>query len=165
MMKEGDVYHWSYKDNLEYHKKHAGSGTAYWCLDQKAFVKEENGEIYLIDTYWQSYDQKYIGSSSHCLDINNVTLEFICNLNDIRFIRDYEKEDYDVVYNISRQKGCYPVYAVDRNAQVSNKALIKKYQYALENAKSDLKSAQRDIEHYTKLISELENINDQTTVD
>lgn len=156
MMKEGDVYHWSYKDHLEYHKKHAGSGTAYWCLDQKAFVKEEDGELYLIDTYWQSYDQKYIGINSGCLDTAKVDLEFICNLNAIRLIRDYEKEDYDVVYNLSRQKGCYPVYAVDKNVQVSNKALIKKYQNALEKANNDLKSAQLDIEYYSKLISELE---------
>ena len=59
------------------------------------------------------------------------------------------------MYNLSRQKGCYEVYAVDKDAEVSNTALRKKYNSLLEKAYSDKRSAEYDIEYYSKLIDEL----------
>ena len=50
---------------------------------------------------------------------------------------------------------CYEVYAVDKDAEVSNTALRKKYNSLLEKAYSDKRSAEYDIEYYSKLIDEL----------
>ena len=151
-MKEGDVYKWYYKDDLEYRRKCSG-GTAYWCMDNRCIVR--NGE--LVDTYWLYMDKERIVESSSChhLDIDKIDIEFVCNLNDVRFIDKWQVEDFDKVYNLSRQKRCYPLYAVDKGAEVSNKALRTKYQGLLDKAHSDKRSAEYNIEYYSKLIREL----------
>ena len=95
-------------------------------------------------------------SSCHYIDLNKVDLEFVCNLNDIRFIYKWQTEDYDKVYDLSRQKRCYPCFAIDKGAEVSNKALLVKYQHHLQKAESNKRSAEWDIERYTKLIGEIE---------
>ena len=150
-LREGDVYYWQYKDHEEYCKRN--QSTAYWCLDRKAVVY--NGE--LVDTYWTYLDKDGIRVSSDCHRVNpeNVELEFICNLNDVEIIHKREKDDYDKVYDLSCQKGCYEVYAVDKDAKVSNTALRKKYNNLLEKAYSDKRSAEYEIEYYSKLIKEL----------
>ena len=150
-MKEGDVYYWRYKDHEEDCKRN--QSTAYWCLDRKAVVY--NGE--LVDTYWTYLDRDGIRVSSdcHCVNPENVEIEFICNLNDVEIIHKREKDDYNKVYDLSRQKGCCELYAVDKDAEVSNTALRKKYNILLEKAYSDKRSAEYDIGYYSKLIEEL----------
>jgi hypothetical protein len=148
-LKEGNVYKWYYKNDAEYRRNN--SSTAYWCMDNRCIVR--NGE--LVDTYWSGVDSEYPSSNSHYLDADKVDLEFICNVNDVEFIKKYEIEDYDKVYNLSYQKGCYPCYAIDKGAQVSNKALRTKYQGLLDKAHSDKRSAEYNIEYYSKLIEEL----------
>ena len=150
-LREGDVYHWLYKDHEEYCKRNPS--TAYWCLDRKAVV--HNGE--LLDTYWLYMDKEKIIASSNCRAVvpNDVDLSFICNLNDVEIVNKWEKDDYDKVYNLSRQKGCYELYAVDKGAQVSNTALRTKYQSELDKAYSEKRSAEYNIEYYSKLIKEL----------
>lgn len=152
-LKDGDVYKWYYKDDLEYRRKCSG-GTAYWCMDNRCVVI--NGD--LVDTYWDGvYNPLRTSSNSTILDPKKVDLEFICNLNDIEFIKEYQIEDYDKVYNLSHQKGCYKVFAIDKGAQVSNKALRTKYSKLLEQAEYQKRSAEYDIERYKNLILELDN--------
>ncbi|WP_373034095.1 hypothetical protein [Sulfurovum sp.] len=151
-IREGDVYRWYYKNDTEY-RASCGGGTAYWCMDNQCYATERSGEIYLLDTYWIDYGQEYIGNEVTYVNPEKVDLEFVCNLHDVEFIK-YGMEDYDKVYNISRQKGCYKAFAVDKGATVSNKALRAKYQRELEKAESDKRCAEWDIERYTKLLSE-----------
>ena len=132
-MREGDVYKWYYKNDAEYRRNN--SSTAYWCMDNRCIVR--NGE--LVDTYWDGVDLIRLSSNSSYLNPDKVDLEFICNVNDVEFIKKYEIEDYDRVYNLSYQKGCYPCYAVDKGAEVSSEALKKKY-----------------INEYSKVLSEKE---------
>lgn len=153
-IREGDVYRWYYKNDTEY-RASCGGGTAYWCMDNQCYATERSGEIYLLDTYWIDYGQEYIGNEVTYVDPEKVDLEFVCNLHDVEFIK-YGMEDYDKVYNLSRQKGCYKAFAVDKDATVSNKALHAKYQRELEKAESDKRCAEWDIERYTKLLSELQ---------
>jgi hypothetical protein len=148
-MKEGDVYKWYYKNDAEYRRNN--SSTAYWCMDNRCIVR--NGE--LVDTYWDGVSSTRLSSNSSYLNPEKVDLEFICNVNDVEFIKKYEIEDYDKVYNLSYQKGCYPCFAIDKGAQVSNKALRIKYQGLLDKAHSDKRSAEYNIEYYSKLIEEL----------
>lgn len=149
---EGDVYRWYYKDHDTYVKNN--TSTAYWCMDNKCVVK--NGE--LLDTYWDGpCSLMQTSSNSKILDPDRVDLEFICNLDEIEFIKDYQVEDYDNVYNLSYQKGCYKMFAIDKGAQVSNKALRAKYSRQLEEAESNKRYAEYDIQRYTKLIDELDN--------
>lgn len=64
-----------------------------------------------------------------------------CVVRDVEFIKKWETEDYDKVYNLSHQKGCCPCFAIDKGAQVSNKALRTKYQGLVEKAESTKRGA------------------------
>ena len=149
-MKEGDVYRWYFKNDTEYRAKN--QSTAYWCMDNQCVVNSF-GE--LMDTYWDGVKASYFSSNSKVVDTDKADLEFVCNVNDVKFIGKWEVGDYDKVYNLSHQKGCYPLFAVDRDATVSNKALRIKYQNLVDQAIANKRSAEYDIEYYTKLINEL----------
>lgn len=82
-------------------------------------------------------------------------MEFVCNLKDIEFINEYETQDYDKVYNLSRQKHCYKNYAIDKGVQPSKAAILKKLEGKLQRAHENLRSAQWSIERITKDIEEL----------
>lgn len=150
-LREGDIYKWYYKNDAEYRQK--SPSTAYWCMDNMAVVHNGN----LIDTYWLYMDKERIVESSSChyVGVDKVDLGFVCNLNDVRFIDKWQIDDYDKVYDLSRQKRCYPLYAVDKDAQVSDKALRTKYEKLLYDAYSEKRSAEYIIEYYSKLIEEL----------
>lgn len=152
-LKEGDVYKWYYKNDAEYRRNN--SSTAYWCMDNQCIVR--NGS--LIDTYWLYMDKERIVESSSCyrVDVDKVDISFVCNLKDVRFIDKWQIDDYDKIYDLSRQKRCYPLYAVDKGAQVSNEALRTKYSKLLEQAEYQKRSAEYDIERYKNLILELDN--------
>lgn len=151
-LREGDIFKWYYKDDSEYRRNN--QSTAYWCMDNQCVVK--NGE--LIDTYWDGVNS-LLTTSTHAvrLDIDKIDLEFICNLDEIEFIKEYQVEDYDRVYNLSYQKSCYKVFAIDKGAQVSKKALRAKYLRKLEEAEYRKRSAEWDIQSYTKSIEEIDN--------
>lgn len=130
-IKQGDVYRWHYKDDVAYRQR-SPNGTAYWCLDQQCVAIDYNGSIELVDTYWCGPDPKLIriNDTTHFVDPDKVNLEFICNTNDVQGLHSWEVEDYDVVYNLSWQKGCHKEYATDAEAYKkgpSRKAVLKKY--------------------------------------
>ena len=158
-IKQGDVFKWYYKNDEEY-RRSKPNGTAYWCMDCQAVAIEYNGEIVLVDTYWTGVDPNLIriSDSTHFVDPDKVTLEFICNTNDVQGLHSWEVEDYDVVYNLSWQKGCYKEFATDAEAYKkgpSKKAVLRKLQNQLHKANEDLRSAQFSVERIEKEIEDL----------
>lgn len=59
------------------------------------------------------------------------------------------------MYNLSYQKGYHKLFAIDKGAEVSKAALLKKYEEQLRRANEDLRSAQYSIERIEKDIEEL----------
>jgi len=159
-IKEGDIYNWSYKNEDEYYQKHSGSGTAYWCMDRQAVAIERNGRIVLVDTYWNGPDPELIriSDSTHFVNPDKVDLEFVCNAGNVIALHSWEQEDYDVIYNLSWQKGSYKVLATDKEAYdkgPSKAAVLKNLQNQLRKANEDLRSAQWSVERIEKEIEEL----------
>lgn len=155
-IREGDVFRWYYKNDSEYREKNRT--TAYWCLDNQCVAINRDDCIYLLDTYWCGLEPKLIGQNDTVLDPEKVDLEFICNTNDVIGLHSWEVEDYDVVYNLSYQKGCYKEYATDAEAYKrgsSKNAVLKKLEKQLQRAHEDLRSAQWSIERINKEIEEL----------
>lgn len=153
-IRDGDVFRWYFKNDGEYRKKLQGSGTAYWCMDNQCYATERSGEVYLLDTYWIDYGQEYIGNEVTYVDPEKVDLEFVCNLHDVEFIK-YGMEDYDKVYNLSRQKGCYKAFAIDKGAEPSNTAILKKFEKQLEEAVYNKTYLEISIERLQKEINAL----------
>lgn len=153
-LKEGDVYRWYYKNDAEYRLNN--SSTAYWCMDNQCIVHNDK----LIDTYWLYMDKERIVDSSNCryLDVDKVDLTFVCNLNDVRFVDKWQIDDYDKVYDLSRQKSCYPLYAVDKDAEVSNEALKKKYLNEYKDRLSEKEYAERRLTWLDGELSRLDGL-------
>lgn len=160
-IRDGDYFYYSWKEGF------GTSSDPYWCRDRKCVARTNpEGEIELVDTYnyWKyndpegtlfSYDG-LVREYSRFVTEEKFDLEFICNVDDVEIIEAWEKEDYDNVYNLSYQVGYNKLFAIDKGAIVSNKALRAKYQRELEKAESDKRCAEWDIERYTKLLSELQ---------
>lgn len=147
-MREGDVYRWYFKNDEEYRRQKQSSGTAYWCMDNQAVVRDG----VLFDTYW-CYNLEVFPYNTRRLEESEVDLEFVCNLNDVRLIHKSDRNDYDIVYDLSYQKGCYTLLAVDKDAHKSVEALKVKYGREIEGAIDTIKyqlgiigSALRDLE-------------------
>ena len=153
-IKDGDVFRWYYKDDIQYRAR-CPNGTAYWCMDNQCFATIRDGATYLIDTYLARYGCEYLGNETKIVDIDRVDLEFICNLNKIEWINEYNIQDYDKVYNLSRQKHCYKNYAIDKGAQPSNSALIKKYKDQLASAVYDKNDAESRIQWINEELNKL----------
>lgn len=151
-MKDGDVFRWYFKNDTEYRAKHACSGTAYWCLDNQCVYWEGVG---LVDTYWTGLSGKYLSSSATILNEEEIGLEFVCNLNEVEFIHKSDADEYDKVYDLSRQKGCYPLFAVDKGACKSKKAILTKKERELANVKSEIEYLQRKVVWLTEEIAEV----------
>jgi len=151
-MKDGDVFRWYYKNDDDYRQRHSGSGTAYWCMDNQCIYREGKG---LIDTYWTGLDGKYSSCCEKYVRLEEADLEFVCNLNDVEFIWEQSKDEYDKVYNLSHQKGSYKVYAVDRGVGKSKKAILAKKEQELANVKSELEYLQRKVIWLAEEVKEL----------
>lgn len=156
-IKEGDVFRWYYKDDAEYRSKYP-NGTAYWCMDNQCVAISRDDCLYLVDTYWCGLEPRLIGQNDTVVDPEKVDLEFICNTNDVIGLHSWEVEDYDVVYNLSWQKGCHKEFATDEEAYKkgpSKKAVLKKLERQLQRAHEDLRSAEWTITRINEQIGEL----------
>ena len=155
-IKEGNVYRWYYKNDQEYREQNRT--TAYWAMDNQCVAVNRDDCIYLVDTYWCGLEPRLIGQNDTVVDPDKVDLEFICNTNDVIGLHSWEVEDYDVVYNLSWQKGCHKEYVTDAEAYKkgpSKSAVLKKLEKQLQRAHEDLRSAQWSIERINKEIEEL----------
>ena len=155
-IREGNVYRWYYKDDQEYREQNRT--TAYWCMDNQCVAINRDDCIYLVDTYWCGLEPRLISQNDTVVDPDKVDLEFICNTNDVIGLHSWEVEDYDVVYNLSWQKGCHKEYATDAEAYKkgpSKNAVLKKLKKQLQRAHEDLRSAQWSIERINKEIGEM----------
>lgn len=159
-IKDGDYFNYSYKTGL------GPSTDRYWCRDRRCVARTDNhGDIVLIDTYnyWPFKEREYdtdiftysglAREYSKYVTEDKFDLEFICNLNDYEYVKDYEKDDYENVIFVGYQ--CDRLWAKPKGAQPSKAAILKKLQGQLQRAHEDLRSAQSSIERITKDIEEL----------
>lgn len=155
-MKNGDVFRWYYKNDIEYRQKHIGSGTAYWCLDNQCVYWEGTG---LVDTYWSGLSGQYLSSHATILDEEKIDLEFVCNLDDVEFIHKSKTDEYDKVYNLSHQQSCRPHFAVDKGVCKSKKAILTKKERELADVKGEIEYLQRKVVWLTEEIATLSEEN------
>lgn len=113
--REGDVYRFSYSEAA----RERWRTDPYWCFDGQVVVR--NGQ--LCDTYW---------SFGACGDARVVrpedgTLTFVCNLNDVREVKEYECKHYaeSDCFNLSSQHGCYKRFAVRKDAPRSPERMLE----------------------------------------
>lgn len=136
----------------------------YHCFDGQFIVKQgENGELYLMDTFWAS---KYDGFK-HWSDCNWETIEdvqkqgvltFRCNLDEVEEIRENDLQYYDNedLFNLSYQHDCYKFYVKRKSAERSIDKMLQSIKYKIEDAEYRKKLAERDIERHTETLAKIE---------
>lgn len=157
--KVNDVF--SFRYNEEEAKKRF---EPYHCFDGQFIVKQgENGELYLMDTYWASKHDGF----KHWSDYKWKTIEdaqkqgtltFKCNLDEVEEIREYDLQYYsdDDLFNLSYQHACYTFYVKRKGAERSLDKMLQSIKHKIEDAEYRKKSAERDIERHTETLKRLE---------
>ena len=154
-----DVFSFSYNEE-ETRKRFE----PYHCFDGQFIVKQrENGELYLMDTYWASkYDGFKHWSDYKCKTIGDAQkqgeLTFRCNLDEVEEIRERDLQYYDDedLFNLSYQHGCYEYYVKRKGAELSIDKMLQSIKHKIEDAEYRKKSAEWDIERYTETLSKIE---------
>lgn len=129
----------------------------YHCFDGKLIVKENHKkELILVDTYWLSSDNRTFTLERA---LNEGTLEFVCNLDDIEEIKQYELIYYadEDLFNLSYQHGCYKRYAKRKGALRSREKMLRIIKERISEAEYKLRSAQSSIEQLNKVYKEVED--------
>lgn len=144
--REGDVFRFRYSDE-RIAKARAVHHDLHWCFDGQVIVRDGK----LCDTYWAGY-RLSSGGDQKVVTPEDGTLEFICNLNDVERIKEYQTRYYDEseVFNLSYQHGCYRFFAV-KKGQPRNQCAMLAW---LDRQASEYR---RDIErttHYLRLNAE-----------
>jgi hypothetical protein len=160
-IKDGYYFSYSWKSGK------GPSTDPYWCMDRRCVARQTaDGEIVLIDThnYWpydngkkveeiftfKGLDREY----SNYINQESFDLEYICNLNEYKFVPEYDKDDYDETIYVGYQ--CTKQWAIPKEAKKSRSAILKKLQAKLDEAEYDRESAERRIAFYKSEIKELE---------
>lgn len=146
-LKVNDVYRFRYNE-----EEVKARFEPYWCFDGQLYVwlNEYDGKLYLIDTYWD-----YLGSEPHgdskCFTLEKLleqgTLEFICNLDDVEKCSEHEALYYDDtdVFNLSRQKRCYREFYKRKDAEKSITKIKDILMEDIEYIESKISSLEGDL--------------------
>ncbi len=118
----------------------------YWCFDaQLVAFENDDGEIYLRDTYWGVDD-----SSGKTISPTEMRRKFrytkVCNLDEVEEIQDQRYYAPKDVIELHRQHGGYKNYAIKKSAKPNKRAILRELDEQEEKAKHDIRWAQSDLE-------------------
>lgn len=150
-LKLNDVYKFRY--NTEWINK---DRFLYHCFDGQLIVKQRrnSNDLYLEDTYWNSSDNKNFTLNEA---LNRGELEYICNLDEIEKIKEYEMNYYDNkdLFDLSRQHNCYKEYykkiGAEKCPAKMEQVLIRK----IESIESEIRSRNHDLERMKENLEKL----------
>ena len=132
-LREGNVYRFSYSE-AEREKANKGwSGSLHHCFDGTVVVR--NGR--LVDTYWDSSNQGRVVTPEQG------TLTFVCNLNEVRKVAEYETLQYDEadVFDLRYNHGCIKGWMVRNDAKPSAKRMLDEVRKKLNAVEKELQRA------------------------
>lgn len=150
-MKENDVYKWRYKSDTK--------DISYHCKECLAVVKKDNdGKLYLADTYWG------VGNNTGAIfysDDLRIDIEYYTNLDEITLCgvgadRYYNHKD---IFVLTRQHGCCKscVYKYIKKGAKRDKEVMEKH---IKNSITELENSIRyeldDIKSKKELLEKLD---------
>ena len=153
-VKEHDVFLFRYSD--EYRESH-NKVDLNWCFDGKLIAHDYDGKIMLVDTYWGVASESRRFTVEEALEKGE--LHFLCNLDDVETIKEYEICYYgrENVINLSSQHGCRERYVVKKNAKRSKDSMVNHIKEKIQEYQSKIDWATWQI----KLLNEkLDDIRD-----
>jgi metal-sulfur cluster biosynthetic enzyme len=151
-IKVNDVYRFRY--NEETKKKMFDSS---WSFDGQLIVKEKNESLYLEDTYWNS--SNVIFTLEEILEKG--TLTFVCNLDEVKEIREYDIQYYDDkdIFDLSYQHHCYIKYYIKNDTKRSIEKMRTILNEKIAKSKFEIAWETTQIKRNEEKLKELENGN------
>lgn len=140
--RDGDVYRFAYNQS-EYEK---ARGDLNWCFDGQLVCR--NGQLH--DTYWGLERHGDTGRSFSVAEAQaQGLLRFVCNLNDVEKIQEYEYPLYadGDAFNLSHQHSCYKYYVKRRGAKKDQQLMLDALNRKVQNARDDIDRAVRNLEY------------------
>lgn len=125
----------------------------YWCKNWTFTVKECNGIIHMVDTY---FNDRYI----EVTDDNIINFEFQFEFNDVKEISscEYDKYEENDKYRLAIGSGGWQYgvkYFVKKNAEYSKNNLIDILKYEINSLKHDIKYSERELSRKENELKEL----------
>jgi hypothetical protein len=133
-LKEGDVYRFSYSQAERDKAAQGWAGSLHHCFDGQVVARDGK----LCDTFW-GFD----ASEPRIVRPDQGELTFVCNLNDVRDIREYEQRWYDAVdvFNITRHHGHYKRFVVRKDATISAARMLEEVRKKRHDVEDELRRA------------------------
>lgn len=133
----------------------------YHCFDGKMTVRKVGDEWYLVDGYWSGDNVRKTIKQA----LDEGSLKFICNLNDVEKIDKYKLDYYidEDIVNLTSQKGYNGHYSIFKDAERNKEKMIKILKHKISNAEHNIQSSNREIVVAEEKIEEInngKNIND-----
>lgn len=141
MMKDGDIFFWSWKDS-------ESRFMPYHCYSRKAIVADGC----LVDTFWST------GGSNAVLDLEKVDVSYQGNQNEMETIHASEIDYYrpeDVVDMRHSNDSRAPIY-IKGGAVRNQEAVLSHLRYKRERAEADIRYAQGLIQQLDEAIAAAE---------
>lgn len=159
-IKTGDVF--SFRYNEEYVNTHY---SPYHCFDGqlRANVDDNGGDVYLIDTYWNSG-----GNKTFTLDkaLKEGTLKFRFNIYDVVDCYESDKAYYKDtdIFDFSYQHGCYKRFVRKKDAKRDKEVILNSLKLKILELESQLQYTKRDLANMNELLKEVEGGKDLNSV-
>lgn len=145
--KDGDVYRFVYsRESWDRAKTRMGGGDLNWAFDGQLVFRDG----WLCDTYWGLDWRGDTGRRFRVAEaVASGELTFICNLNDVEKIRDYEYELYAEAdaFNLSHQHGCYKHFVKRKGARKDPEQMRRVLDKKVADARHAVDSAVRQLEY------------------
>lgn len=128
----------------------------YHCFDGTLIVKEtSNGELLLQDTYWGSCSDSRVFAIDQANEKGELT--FVCNLNEVQEIKEYEQEYYadEDLFILRIHAGYRNKFLLKKDAIRSKDKMIESLNKKLSEAEYDKNKAERNIAKYTRKIEQV----------
>ena len=150
-VKENDVYKFRYKDTSDMFEP-------YHCFDGTLIAKETNSGITFKDTYWS-------GSDGRCFKIDEAfekgEMKFLCNFGDVDEIDKSQTKYYDTgdIIHLRIHAGYRDRYFINKGTKRSKEAMLSYCRDKINDAKSDIRMAERKMLRYKEKREEIQNGN------
>ena len=159
-LKEDDVYHFQWSSE-EYEKEGYG-GALRHCFEGLLVVRKVRDELKLVDTYWglKGDGKDFTLQES----TKRGTLEWYCNLNDVKSIGENQRvyySDDDIIF-LHEQHACdtsCKFYYIKKGAKRSQAKMLSVVQREIDERKDTIRYATDDLEMSSKKYNEIKNGN------
>lgn len=128
----------------------------YHCFDGTLVVKKySDDKLYLVDTYWSSGDSRTFTPDEA---IEKGELTFLCNLDEMVDIKDYETlyyDDADIV-KMHIHAGYRSRFLIKKGTQRSQAKMLQSIKQKIEDEHSKIRSAENSLKWHNETLKKIE---------